>query len=43
MPLPECSVFWPTSRAGKGIDAVEAWRGLVVAGKSKLTPSIFSD
>jgi hypothetical protein len=23
MPLPECSVFWPTNRVEKGIDAVE--------------------
>jgi hypothetical protein len=23
MPLPECSVLWPTNRAEKGIDAVE--------------------
>ena len=22
MPLPECGVLWPTSRAEKGIDAV---------------------
>jgi hypothetical protein len=23
MPLPECSVLWPTNRAEKGIDAVK--------------------
>ena len=23
MPLPECSVSWPTNRAEKGIDAVK--------------------
>jgi hypothetical protein len=23
MPLPECGVLWPTSRAEKGIDAVK--------------------
>jgi hypothetical protein len=37
MPLPKCSVLWLTSRADKGIDAVEAWRGLRVAGKFKPT------
>jgi hypothetical protein len=43
MPSPECSVFWPTSRAGKGIDAFKAWRGMRVAGKFKLTTIIFSN
>lgn len=37
MPLPECSVLWPTSRAGKGVDAGKPWSGLRVAGKFKLT------
>jgi hypothetical protein len=43
MPSPECSVFWPTSHAGKGIEAVRAWRGLRVAEKSKLATTIFSN
>jgi hypothetical protein len=37
MPLPGCSVFWPISRAGKGVDAGKAGSRLRVAARFQLT------
>lgn len=37
MPLPECSVFWPTSRVGKGADAGKSVQRAMRSPQVKLT------